>query len=74
MVLSMLENKYNISIWQGSTFGLTISIQNPNGTPKNIAGQSARMQIWQTYDSTSIIETLSTASSKRCFTGWNINI
>lgn len=56
----MLQNKYNISIWQGSTFGLTLSVTYANNTPKNISGHSARMQIRSSYDATTPEESLST--------------
>lgn len=60
----MLENKYNISVWQGSTFGITISIQHANSAPKDITGQSARMQIRSSYDTSLITETLTTANGE----------
>lgn len=56
----MLQNKYNMSIWQGSTFGITVSVAYANNTPKDITGSSARMQIRSSYDATPPEETLST--------------
>ena len=61
----MLKNKYNMSMWQGSTFGLTITIKNEaNNTPKNITGQNVRMQIRSTYDATTAEETLTTETGE----------
>lgn len=60
----MLQNKYNISVWQGSTFGVTVSIQNANGTPKDISGHTARMQIRSDYESTTIVESLTTSNGE----------
>jgi hypothetical protein len=57
----MLQNKYNMSMWQGSTFGLTISIKyQANNLPRNITGQNVRMQIRSTYDAETPEDTLST--------------
>lgn len=60
----MLQNKYNLSIWQGSTLGLTISVQHANSAPKDISGQSARMQIRSSYDTSTVTETLTTANGE----------
>jgi hypothetical protein len=60
----MLSNKYNISIWQGSTFGLTIVVKNANNTPQNLSGKSARMQIRSSYDADTAEETLTTANGE----------
>jgi len=60
----MLENRYNISIWQGSTFGLTVRVTYANSTPQNITGQSARMQIRSAYDADPPEETLTTSNGE----------
>jgi hypothetical protein len=60
----MLQNKYNISMWQGSTFGLTVRINYANNTPQDISGQSARMQIRSSYDAETPEETLTTANGE----------
>lgn len=61
---SLLSNKYNINIQQGSTFGFTVSVNHANNTPKNIANNSARMQIRQSYDATEAEETLTTETGE----------
>jgi hypothetical protein len=62
--MSILSNKYNISIWQGSTFGLTVRVNNANNTPQNITGKSARMQIRSSYDADTAEETLTTETGE----------
>jgi len=60
----MLSNKYNISIWQGSTFGLTVVVNHANNTPQNLSGKSARMQIRSSYDADRAEETLTTENGE----------
>ena len=62
--MSLLSNKYDISMWQGSTFGLTVTVKDANNVAKNIATDSLRMQIRSTYDATSPEETLTTANGE----------
>lgn len=58
------DNRYDISIDQGSTFQLSLIIRQANGTLKNLASHSARMQIRPSYSSNTITESLSTANSE----------
>jgi len=67
-------NRYNLSIWQGATFGLTITIKDTVGNVSNIAGYTARMQIRQAYDSPSPTETLTTANGEITITGAEGNV
>lgn len=60
----MLQNKYNMSMWQGSTFGLTVSVKHANNTPQNITGQNVRMQMRSTYDASSPEEILTTETGE----------
>jgi hypothetical protein len=60
----MLENKYNMSMWQGSTFGLTVSLKHANNAPRNITSQNVRMQIRSTYDAATPEETLTTETGE----------
>ena len=62
--MSILQNKYNIEIWQGSTFGLTITVKHANNTPKNITSDSARMQVRSSYDNNTAAETMSTSNGE----------
>jgi len=67
-------NRYNISIWQGATFGLTITVKDVAGNASNIAGYSARMQIREAYDSALPTETLTTANGEITITGAEGNV
>jgi hypothetical protein len=65
----MFENKYNISIWQGSTFNLSITVQDNDGLNLDLNTFSARMQIRPSYDSGSIAESLTSANGEITITG-----
>jgi hypothetical protein len=67
-------NRYNISIWQGATFGLTITIKDAAGNVSNISGYSARMQIRESYSSPTPSETLTTANGEITITGAEGNV
>jgi hypothetical protein len=60
----MLQNKYNLNIFQGSTFALTIVLKNEDGSLKDLTNYEARMQIRPTYDSNIVTEELSTANGE----------
>jgi hypothetical protein len=65
----MLANKYNISIWQGSTFTLSITVQDSAGLNLNLSTFDARMQIRSSYDSGTIAESLTTSNGEIVITG-----
>lgn len=58
------DNKYNIKIFQGSTFGLTITVKDISGNVSNLANYTASMQIRENYDSAAATESLSTANGE----------
>ena len=62
--MSITDNKYNMTMWQGSTFGLSISVQNADETVQDLTGYSARMQIRPTYKSTTVTESLTSANGE----------
>lgn len=62
--MSITDNKYNMTMWQGSTFGMSVIVNNDDGTPQNLTGYSARMHIRPTYKSSSIEESLSSANGE----------
>jgi hypothetical protein len=72
--MSITQNKYNIEVWQGSTFGLTVTVQDSSGAVQNLANYSARMQIRQNYDSGSVTESLSTANGEIVITAAEGNV
>ncbi len=53
-----------MSMWQGSTFGLTVSLKHANNAPRNITSQNVRMQIRSTYDAATPEETLTTETGE----------
>jgi hypothetical protein len=53
-----LGNTFNITINQGATFELTITWKDSAGTAINLTGYTARMQVRETYSSTTPIVSL----------------
>jgi len=41
----MPAGKYDIEIEQGATYGLVVTVENPDGTPVDLTGMTARMQV-----------------------------
>jgi hypothetical protein len=64
-------NRYDITMWQGATFGLTITVQTANGSAQNLTDYSARMQIRSAYGSGSITESLTTSNGEITITAAN---
>jgi hypothetical protein len=60
----MLQNKYNLTIWQGSTFAFSVVLKNEDGSLKDLVNYDARMHIRSTFDSEVITESLSTANGE----------
>ena len=60
----MPDNKYNIEFFQGSTFNLSLTVKDSNGSLKNLSSHSARMQIRQNYNSTNVAESLTTSNGE----------
>lgn len=57
-MMGCVAGQYDILADQGATFSRNIHWYDPDGTPKNITGYSARMQVRQRYVSTSTILSL----------------
>jgi hypothetical protein len=57
-----LGNTFNITINQGATFELTVTWKDSAGTAINLTGYSARMQVRETYSSTSSVVSLTNGS------------
>lgn len=55
-----MSNVYDLSIDQGATFQLLITWNDPSGTPINLTGYTARMQIRPTQPSSTIVLELTT--------------
>ena len=53
--------RYDLTIYQGSTFSKSIQIRESDGlTPVNMTGYTARLQMRETFDSSTILVTLTT--------------
>jgi len=50
----MSAGKYNITLDQGSTFVLQVTLEQPAGTPINLSGYTVRSQIRKSYSDTLI--------------------
>lgn len=72
--MSIADNKYNLTMWQGSTFGLTITVKNANNTVQNITNYSARMQIRPSYDSGTVTESLTSSNGEITIEGASGNV
>lgn len=59
--------RYDLSMWQGATFGLSINVKDSNGANINLTSYSASMQIRETYDSNNITESLTTSNGEITF-------
>lgn len=57
-----LGNRFDIEINQGATFELTVTWKDSAGTAINLTGYSARMQVRETYSSSSTIVSLTNGS------------
>jgi len=60
----MTDNRYNIEMFQGSTYELQLIVKNANNTLKNLYSYSAAMQIRSSYSSNTITESLSTSNGE----------
>ena len=57
----MAAGKYSFTVEQGSTTSFQVVYKDANGTPVNLAGYQARMQIRETKDSATVICNLSSS-------------
>jgi len=60
---------YNFTLDQGSTWTLQIIYNDPSGTPINLTGYTAEMQIRRKFDSDTAVLTLSTSNGGITITG-----
>ena len=60
----MLENKYTIEFFQGSSFTLNLTIKAANGSFMNLVGYNAKMQIRPSYASNTVTESLQTSNGE----------
>jgi len=60
----MLAGLLDIEIEQGATFNLEFLYQDDEGTPINLTGMTARMQLRRTYNSPDALISLTTENSR----------
>jgi hypothetical protein len=60
--MGLCSGDYNIVADQGATFTRTFTWNDPSGTPMNLTGYTARMQVRQRYVSTSPVLSLTSPS------------
>jgi hypothetical protein len=72
--MSCEDNKYNLTMWQGSTFGLAITVRDANNEVQNLTSYTARMQMRQSYTSGSVTETLTSANGEITITAATGNV
>jgi hypothetical protein len=61
-------------MWQGATFGLTITVQDSTGANQDLTGYTARMQMRSAYNSGAAAETLTTANGEISIANSNVSI
>lgn len=57
----MTAGRYDIEIEQGATWSRTITVEDPAGTPIDLTGYSARMQVRSSYDAETPLLSISSA-------------
>ena len=62
-LMGACAGQYNIIADQGATFARVVTWKDDTGTPVNLTGYSARMQVRQRYVSTSTVLSLTSPSS-----------
>lgn len=68
------DNKYNLEMWQGATFGMTITVKHANNTVQNLTGYSARMQMRTSYDAAAATESLTSSNGEIVITAAEGNV
>lgn len=56
-------------MWQGATFGLSITVKDASGAVQNLTNYTARMQMRTSYDSNTITESLTTSNGEIAING-----
>ena len=72
--MSVLDNKYNLEMWQGATFGMTITVKHANNTVQNLTSYTARMQLRTSYDAAAATESLTTSNGEIVITAAEGNL
>ncbi len=68
------NNRYNLEMWQGATFTMTITVKDSAGNVQNLTGYSARMQMRTSYDAASATESLTSSNGEITITAAEGNL
>lgn len=60
----LTANKYNLEMWQGATFAMTITVKDANNAVQNLTNYTARMQMRTSYDAAAATVSLSTSNGE----------
>lgn len=60
----MIAGVHNFTIDQGATWNRTVELQNPDETPYNLTGYTARMQIRRETTSSTVMMSLTTENGR----------
>lgn len=63
--------RYNITMWQGSTFDLSVNVKSANNANIDLTGYSASMQIREAYDSANATASLTSSNNEISFDSAN---
>lgn len=58
------DNKYNLEMWQGATFTMTITVKDSTGNVQNLTGYTARMQMRSSYGAGTATESLTSSNGE----------
>ena len=70
----LTANKYNLEMWQGATFAMTITVKDANANVQNLTNYTARMQMRTSYGAATATETLTTANGEITITAAEGNV
>ena len=71
---ALTNNKYNLEMWQGATFSMTVTVKDANANVQNLSGYTARMQIRTSYGAGSATESLTTSNGEITITAAEGNV
>ena len=70
----LTANKYNLEMWQGATFAMTITVKDANSNVQNLTSYTARMQMRTSYDAAAATVSLTTSNGEISIVGAEGNL
>jgi hypothetical protein len=67
-------NRYDLNMWQGATFAMTITVKDSNANVQNLTNYTASMQIRTGYNAASATESLTTSNGEITITAAEGNV